>query len=272
MKNALQRLTDRFARGGQNPRFGFEEGSSELKIQNQKSKIKNSIASFTLIEVLVSMAIITMIVLMVSNMFLNSSEAWDIGARKAELTTSGRAAIEFIARELSQAVAGPVESLHTGLPNLIFRQENENEIRFVALSQEPGGNNRALRDVIFYFKDAPDFKIMACRNRAAIDCYNDKPSDWSRNSANTLLDNILDLQFFVYETMADLDAGNPAGVPHDFSKLPVCVDVFIEILSRDDMKTADTLSGANKISFMNKNAKAYSTRVYFPNRPGYSQR
>lgn len=62
-------------------------------------------AAFTLIELLVAMAILMVIVLMLANIFQQSTRAWGIGERQAEIGLEARAAINRIQQDLSQAIA-----------------------------------------------------------------------------------------------------------------------------------------------------------------------
>jgi Tfp pilus assembly protein PilV len=60
---------------------------------------------FTLIELLVAMGILMVIVLMMANLFQQSTRAWDAGMRQAEAGLEARAVVGMIQQELSQAVA-----------------------------------------------------------------------------------------------------------------------------------------------------------------------
>jgi prepilin-type N-terminal cleavage/methylation domain-containing protein len=62
-------------------------------------------SGFTLIELLVAMAILMVIVLMLANVFQQSTRSWNIGTRQAEIGLEARAAINLIEQDLSQAVA-----------------------------------------------------------------------------------------------------------------------------------------------------------------------
>jgi len=60
---------------------------------------------FTLLEVLVAMAILMIIVLMMATLFHQSSMAWNNGLRQAQMSIQARAAMSMMRRDLSQAVA-----------------------------------------------------------------------------------------------------------------------------------------------------------------------
>ncbi|MDP2663020.1 MAG: prepilin-type N-terminal cleavage/methylation domain-containing protein, partial [Dehalococcoidia bacterium] len=61
--------------------------------------------AFTLIEVLVAMTVLAVMVLMAANIFQSSSASWNIGTQKADMNTSARAALDFMARELETLLA-----------------------------------------------------------------------------------------------------------------------------------------------------------------------
>jgi len=66
---------------------------------------RQAAAGFTLIELLVAMGILMIIVLMLANLFQQSTRSWDTGMRQAEIGLEARAAINLIEQDLNQAVA-----------------------------------------------------------------------------------------------------------------------------------------------------------------------
>ena len=66
-------------------------------------KKKNSEA-FTLLELLVAMGILVIIVLIVARIFAQASATWSTGVRLSEVNMTGRAVVDFVAQDLSQAV------------------------------------------------------------------------------------------------------------------------------------------------------------------------
>ena len=59
---------------------------------------------FTLIELLVSMGILMIIVLMLANLFQQSTRAYDVGMRNTDIGLEARAIMNLIQRELSMAL------------------------------------------------------------------------------------------------------------------------------------------------------------------------
>ena len=62
-------------------------------------------AGFTLLEMLVAMAILMVIMLMMATIFHQSNVAWSTGFREVDMSMQGRAALNLISEELSDALA-----------------------------------------------------------------------------------------------------------------------------------------------------------------------
>lgn len=77
-------------------------------IRPQTSDHRHQALGFTLIELLVAMTILLIITMIVAQIFQQANRAWDTGMNKVEVNMRGRAVVDFIARELSQAVYDPV--------------------------------------------------------------------------------------------------------------------------------------------------------------------
>ncbi len=223
-------------------------------------------SAFTLLEVILAMTIVTMLVLMIANMFQEASQSWNIGTRIAEMNNTGRTVVEFIARELSQAVAGPVEAVHpdSGYPAIRFHLEDA-KVDFVAFSGSPDQNKgrRALMGISFWL-DGNELKYR--RATASFDPYKAPPG--SGGDVSVLIENILDFQLRAYSTTNRLVANDPDPPPYDSDDLPVCVDVYVEVLSADDAKKR----AAGGADFERRNSRRYTTRVYFNNRTGWQGR
>lgn len=228
-------------------------------------------SAFTLIEVLVAMAVLSILILLAANIFQGSSSAFNIGSQKADMNTAARAALDFMARELESAVAGRIEKSESGGEDeLTFYQAADDDLRFLSVTESPDSSSRALRECYFWFEDQ---KLRYGRDvepecYSSATWYNDKPAG---ALANDLIANVMSLQFQVYTTLNALLNGTPEQIPPAkiFYQLPVCVDIALEMLSDDDMRRYNQLSGADQTAFSNRNAKVYTTRVYFPNRMGY---
>lgn len=221
-------------------------------------------AAFTLIEVLVAMTVLSVMVLMVANIFQSSSASWNIGTQKADMNTAARAALDFMARELASAVAGPIETVAAGANSaIVFDLQNGNDIRFVSLLGEPGGDKRALQASLFRYQDNI---LQYHRETSSFNPYINSPG-WSGGAM--LITNVLDLQISAFANESDLNGGAGTGA-YNSNSLPLCLDIALEMLSDDDMRKY--IATGNDPDFRARNAKIYSTRVYFPNRVGYGAR
>lgn len=77
-------------------------------------------AGFTLIELLVAMSILMVIVLMMANIFQQSTNAWDAGVRQVEVGLEGRSVIGMMRGELAAAFAEPGREMVIGSSRIEF--------------------------------------------------------------------------------------------------------------------------------------------------------
>lgn len=225
---------------------------------------------FTLLEALVAMALMTIIILMVANMFRIVSDTWEIGTRQAELNTGGRAAVDLMASELSAAVAGRLDN-GVVLP---FYLTGGERLEFLAVNETPNGVSRTLRGVYFKYESA-DNAVSYWRETTTdniLSCYRDPPWTPSWGSSDILVEYVRTARFTAYPSWADLAAGSGVTAYDSTAytnRLPVCLDIALELLSREDWARAAQLGGAAQTEFIAEHARYYATRVFFPKRDYY---
>jgi len=84
---------------------------------------------FTLVELLVAMAILSIIVVICGRLFQQASAAWETGVRRAERNIIGRNLADFIAGDLSRTVARTDDELQIGATSLRFPIVDEASVR-----------------------------------------------------------------------------------------------------------------------------------------------
>ena len=229
------------------------------------------------------MTVLIVIIVMVTNMFRNASVAWDMGTQRAEMNTSARAAVEYIARELSCAVAGSMPDA-AGVPVTLKRFKLDNNpaelttnLSFISIS----GDDNTLRGIRFRF-DSVDRIIETCRKTSSnFKRYDDLNWDSPNSNDNwagiaLLITNVWRFQVISYDTEDDMQKGvssltyDSSTTPSDL--LPACVDISIEMLGEANMARALSLVGPDddpnspRYGFVMTNSRVYTTRVFFPNR------
>jgi len=226
-------------------------------------------SGFTLIEVLVAMTVLAVMVLMVANIFQSSSASWNIGTQKADMNTAARAALDFMARELASAVAGPIEAANPPAATAIpFVLTGGTSIQFIALSGDPV-NGRALRGNCFQHDDGK--RTLKYDRFTPTDVYANPFT--SGNGLQLFVTNVWSLTMYAFSGESELKGG-VGTLNYNSNSLPLCLDVAVEMLSDDDMGRALTFAPNSQPQkdYVARNAKLYSTRVYFPNRKGYQAR
>jgi len=223
-------------------------------------------SGFSLLEVLVAMTVLVVIVLMVTNMFRDTSTAWDSGTQSAEMNTAARAAIEYISRELSCAVAGTIQDSTGGVAIVKrFKLTDTPDLIFVAMS----GDDRNMRGVKFVFAD---HSIMTTNKTDSQYIYS-SGYDWDVEGwyEALLITNVWNLTITVCSNENQMTNG-VVGCAYDSSDaknsnmLPACVDISLEMLSEQNMARALSLDGDDQTGFVMTNSRVYTTRVCFPNR------
>lgn len=99
-------------------------------------------SGFSLIELMIATAILVIITLIVGEFFQKANVAWDVGTRKVETMLKGRAAVNLMAREISQAIQPPASMMSQ--TNLF----QDSEARFWMLAN-PDDGERAIRFVTY---------------------------------------------------------------------------------------------------------------------------
>ena len=237
-------------------------------------------AGFTLIEIMVAMSVLAILVMLIGNIFQQVSASWNIGTHSADANTAARAALNYMAQELSQAVAGPVEAspgakalYGNDLDNLIFEVVDGEEVRVVTLSGDVSlGSDRrgALRRSAFYWVGGTNLLIRYARQTNRDESYTKDPDQSA--GPKELIRNVVDFWMCVYTNRVDLLNGNFEENITLTNSLPVCIDIYLSILGEGDMDRYKALSGNAQDEFRESNAQCYSTRVYFLNRQGYAAR
>jgi len=259
---------------------------------------------FTLIELMAAMLILIIIVMMMVTVFNDAEKMWYLGTDRTMNCISGRAAMNLITHDLEHAAADDVLTFVTrpdrdgtsfyGTP-LTY-----DEICFVSLQNDSADGCRTAREIFYYVttnstpaSPAQPGNLMRGYYSAAISStnyqkhcylnrnwYNEGPLNPGRNNSNPrpIVEHVVALSFLAPTNQNgycgnDYYSTNSYNYSSNFvlrDSLPEYVDVFLEVLDESD---ALKLSGVtNKVAFVERNARRYSTRVYFHNRLGYKKR
>jgi prepilin-type N-terminal cleavage/methylation domain-containing protein len=133
-------------------------GVNDLNILRMPSCSRKVVTGFTLIELLASMAILSLIVLLLARVFAESSAMWEAGEKRMSSASEGRVIMDFLVREFSLAIADDIiafransdaDAVHS-IPS--YGALND-EIAFIAMTR-PGistGEFRRTSNAFMYF-------------------------------------------------------------------------------------------------------------------------
>ncbi len=238
---------------------------------------------FTLVELLAAMAILSIIVLLLARVFADSTKVWQLGTRRIIANTDGRAVIDFIVRELSDAIVDDVLTMKIESDYLEVLGMETDRIFFVSAANRPEyqGPNDFERQAIeigyevreLQDKDGPTGRFGIWRGYRVnlpdkLMCYKD--SNWWHNIqlGDVIAENVRTLEFWAY------DSTGQSCVSYDsadarFDGGPAWIDVYIELLGEDDAIRAALLSGTAAEDFANEKVRRFHGRAYLRNRLGY---
>lgn len=238
---------------------------------------------FTLVEMLVAMAILAMIVLLMSRIFADGTSAYRHGMKTSDQNLQGRVILDFIARELKQAIIDD---------NLIMRlQTSDNPygtglgdwISFATL----GGEEQSMREVRlvrYYVRSNPreiggarvnTYQLMRAVttnldevNRA----YRGENTGWpnSKQGAANIARNVSGFAIKLYDgpdSSGDFRLVRDIGEDRDFRRLPAYADIYMALMGDSDLVEAGITNDPN---FVQDREMIFMKRVYFRNRAGYN--
>lgn len=236
-------------------------------------------SAFTLIEVLVSTAILMVIVLVVTNLFDQASRNWNTGVDNAELNNEARAAIDLMTRELEAAVAGPIDSDQlSGATNFLFITLDENgdqladEIQFISMMQTPDGSesHRGFRNVRYFLSPSIANTLMRDIRTTKFGGFTNEDMVFSGiggGGGDRMAERVLKFYVDAFD-----DNGTLWDCPWSTNRLPAYLDIHLMMASREAYEIYSEMGGPASplgANYLTNNARIYSTRVYFPNRNGY---
>lgn len=144
-------------------------------------------SGFTLIEIMAAMGILIIIMLMLGRIFTDSSKMWKVGTKRAFGLGEGRAVMEFLTRELSQAYADKVVTFKLRSSNLdpfkgygaklVYGWEVD-ELYFMSFIRTPSGEGfrRESHAYIYFVTNMIDsanrpipyrYRLVRCRKTAS---------------------------------------------------------------------------------------------------------
>lgn len=234
---------------------------------------------FSLIEVMAALTILSVMMIMLGQLFSNSSSAYRLGTGRADLDGAARAALDFMAREIGALQADQVLTMSVTTTSLLGRTMNV--IRFVSLSNTPEvrSNNSYREGMQLCYTPLAQTnnsnRVFLGRwgiekeNNAGYRCYTDTAWHTSAFSgqqtqwANVLAENIALFKVHVYTR-----AGAYAAIPYtsDATRIPLWIDLYLELLTDEHATQAALLGGAERETFLQQKARRYTQRVFLNNR------
>lgn len=263
-------------------------------------------SGFTLIELLAAMSVLVLIVLMMARMFTETTNIWSLGTKRIYESQEGRVVMDFLAKEMTQAIGDGLISfrIHSepGADSLSVSAygEQTDSVCFVAPTRTPPYSEmlRACPAFIYYVANMRDDKGVVMPNRYALvrrrktgsthtsstgndtlpdNAYRRKdwwlPALWSYQPVEVIAENVVGFEVWAYsEQMGDYAYSYDSTQQGD--ALPLWADIYLEMLDEPNAIRVAELWNANQgaaVDYLERHARRYTTRIYFPNREGYTR-
>lgn len=262
---------------------------------------------FTLIELMAAMVILAIIVLMVGMIFTDADRIWYLGTGRTMNCISGRAAMNLITHDLEHAAADNVLTFvsrpDTGGTTFYGCPTANDEVCMVSLQHDSDDLTRTAREIFYYVKTNSTAAIPATPGNlmrgyysaeisaaASVSnhCYQrrnwyDPPSLGGAGrpgNSRPIVEHVTALSFLAPTNqngcvgVSFYSTNSYAYAPNYVLRdgLPEYVDVYLEVLDELDADKLSGLDATNRAAFVERNARRYTTRVYFQNRLGYKRR
>lgn len=229
-------------------------------------------AGFTIIELLASMTILIFIVMMMTRVFGEATSIWSLGTKRISTATEGRAIMDFMVSELTQAASDNVLSfkLSSGADVTDFGVSaygaDSDEIYFGALVQAGRSGNKRNIDQFAYFiapmldqnENEIPFRYRLARTRRTTSMYNTpqnradsiyakntwwremKPADGFVEEADntgqgceTIAENVAAFEVWAFSERSGYYEPDYSSTAED-NLLPLWADIYLEIFSEED--------------------------------------
>lgn len=256
-------------------------------------------AAFTLVEILTAMAILAVIILMMARLFTESTRAFEMGTSLAEQNLKGRMIMDFMAREISHAVADGTIAFKLDSEDVeLFGAavEDGDRLQFATFAQSVDSTNRQIREVVYFVDEMSDgrYQLRRAIRSGSITCYNTpSPHKWwtdiQDKEGKTLAENIAGFQVWCYagpntEAMYNYDStklvniqekGTKTKVGETINELPMWIEISLMMLDEQDAEYIANLFSFNSDEDLIreeavKRARRYVTRINLVNRNGYA--
>lgn len=269
------------------------------------SMMRSGRAGFTLLELLVAIAILMSIVWAMTAIFTESDRAWEQGTSRVEVNTEGRAALDLISHDLQYAITGSTITfaIQRDRNNIKSFGFTNDEICVVSLQVDSADSSsqklRAAREIHYFV-----VSNRTTRGRYQLvrgqwgESMHEPPAnlkhsyfnpDWYKTGAGAgrpteyqvVADNVTAVAFYAPVTNTVFDVNDKLVRNYDSrdygNSLPHYVDIFIELLGERDARQlaeleAHAAPAKEQYAFLEKHARRYTTRVWFNNRQGYKNR
>jgi prepilin-type N-terminal cleavage/methylation domain-containing protein len=249
-------------------------------------------AGFTLVEILLAVAILSIMVVLTTRIISNATDIIGASTRQSFQNTQARTVMDLITRDFVQAVgnsnypffwgAAPLAGVANALSGTTYGTNTHEGIKFVAFTGLPDANVREVDKICYFLREQtpaqlaargfPFYRLMRSSSPVCTCC---NRADWT---INTIPDED-EVEVVPYVVSIRFDCRDRFGTPVSSggytNELPAYLDVYLTVLSEHDARRAYRLGqifspgSPQQMNYVISNARRYFTRCYSLNRTAY---
>ncbi len=213
---------------------------------------------FTLLEMLVSMAIIAFLMLVLCRFFANVQLAWTASMNTTELYENARVALDVITRDMQAAVA---RSNDMPGQHITFHQPDSGKLWFIAVGFPPSpAAASSLVEIGYRFSENRFERAFVDDTCDEWNVYGDRDDADDQDGYIRVVEGVVGLEFVCYSR------GTTPYTPSQNHELPNMVGVVLTLMDSKSYKLWEQLTPARRTILEKKVARTFRKTIFLGNR------
>lgn len=215
---------------------------------------------FTLLEMLVAMAILAFLMLVLCRFFANVQLAWTTTMNTTELYENARVTLDVITRDMQSAIA-KVDDMPG--QDILFHQPDKNSLWFITVGNSPSPQAMSsLIEVGYRFTDNEYQRAYVDDANPAWNVFGNRDDADDQKGYERVVDGVIDLQFVCY------DAAMGTYLPANTSSLPSMVGVVLTLMDSKSYKLWERLNSSRRGLLEKKVCRTFRKTIFLGSRGG----
>ncbi|OGV74249.1 MAG: hypothetical protein A3K19_14145 [Lentisphaerae bacterium RIFOXYB12_FULL_65_16] len=215
--------------------------------------------AFTLLEMLVAMAVLAVVMLILFRFFANVQDAWSVSMNTTELYENARVALDIVTRDLQATVAkaNDIPGQH-----IRFHQDSDDKLWFVTSGDPSDAAKASLIEVGYRMSDNQFERAFVDDTNANWNIYGERDDAHDQDGYLRVVGGVLSESFVCYDSSLTPYTPNNAG---NETMLPSMVSVTLKLIDSKSYELWKRLPLAQRPELENKVSRTFRKTIYLGN-------